>query len=139
MARRGVAKRPDILDFFGNTVISRRSFFKGAAIAVGGPMINRGKFSLFASSKAEYSARAIDLVRSSTVIDMLGLVTFDFKKLWAWQRASLQFKPEDFERLKASGINVFHPAVGYSSGDIYGQSLQDICLWNAFIKANEKY
>jgi membrane dipeptidase len=39
--------------------------------------------------------------------------------------------------LKDSGITVFHPAVGYTTGDIYNDSLKDISGWNAFIKAHE--
>jgi hypothetical protein len=34
-------------------------------------MINRGWFQLFAESETKYSARAIDLVQRSTVVDML--------------------------------------------------------------------
>ena len=64
-------------------VISRRSILKGAAAALGAPMINRGRFSLFAHSDAEYSALTVDLVGRSTVIDMLGLLTLDFPKLSA--------------------------------------------------------
>ena len=44
-------------------------------------MINRGRFSLFARSAAAYSARTVDLVRESTVIDMLGLVTIEAYQL----------------------------------------------------------
>jgi membrane dipeptidase len=100
-------------------------------------MINRGRFSLFARSETEYSTRTIDLVRRSTVIDMLGLLTMDFRKLWAWEADPRRFQQADFLRLKDSGITVFHPAVGYTTGDIYTESLRDITGWNAFIKAHE--
>jgi hypothetical protein len=36
-----------------------------------GPFINRGRFRLFAQSTAEYSERAIRLIREPLVIDML--------------------------------------------------------------------
>jgi hypothetical protein len=48
---------------------SRRSVLKVAALSLAAPMINRGRFSLFAQSETEYSARTVDLVRRSTVID----------------------------------------------------------------------
>lgn len=99
-------------------------------------MINRGRFSLFAESGPEYSVRALDLVHRSTVIDMLGLLTLDYRKMSAWQTQPNRFLEADFQRLKDSGITVFHPAVGYLAGDIYAESLKDISGWNAFIAAH---
>jgi membrane dipeptidase len=100
-------------------------------------MVNRGRFSLFARSELEYSARTMDLVRSSTVIDMLGLLTLDFVKLSGWRTEQDRFQQADFQRLKDSGITIFHPAVGYTAGDIYAESLRDILRWNDFIAAHE--
>jgi membrane dipeptidase len=96
-------------------------------------MINRGRFSLFAQPAVEYSARAVDLVRNSTVIDMLGLLTLNYRKMWTWQTQPVRFQPSDFQRLKNSGITVFHPAVGYITGDIYAESSKDINGWDVFI------
>src|ERR1035438_9125491 len=56
-------------------IISRRSLLRGVALALGAPMINRGRFALFARGGTGYPVRAVDLVRRSTVIDMLGLLT----------------------------------------------------------------
>jgi membrane dipeptidase len=90
---------------------------------------------LFAQDRPTYCARTVDLVQSSTVIDMLGLLTLDYRKFSSWETDPSGFRPADFQRLQRSGINVFHPAVGYTSGDIYGESLRDIRRWNTFIKA----
>jgi membrane dipeptidase len=117
-------------------MVSRRSILKGAALSLGAPMINRGRFSLFARSETEYSARTVDLVRSSTVIDMLGLLTLNYRKLAAWAADPGRFRQADFIRLRDSGITVFHPAVGFTAGDIYKDSLGDIIRWNAFIAAH---
>jgi membrane dipeptidase len=117
-------------------MLSRRSVLKGAALSLGAPMINRGRFSLFAKGRTEYSVRTVDLVRRSTVIDMLGLLTLNYRKLSAWETDPRQFQEADFLRLKDSGITVFHPAVGYTAGDIYSESLGDITGWNAFIAAH---
>lgn len=84
----------------------------------------------------EYSARTVELVRQSTVIDMLGLLTLDFPKLWAWEADPAKFREADFRRLQQSGINVFHPAVGYTAGDIYAQSMWDIAGWNSFVSGH---
>ncbi len=114
-------------------MISRRSVLKGVALSLSAPMINRGRFSLFAQSETEYSVRTVDLVRRSTVIDMLGLLTLDYRKRRAWETDPGRFRQVDFLRLSGSGITVFHPAVGHIAGDIYTESLRDLTGWNAFI------
>jgi len=119
----------------GKFVISRRSVLRGAVVSLAAPMINVGRFSLFAQSNMAYSARTIDLVRRSTVIDMLGLITLNYRKFSTWGADPGQFQRADFLRLRNSGITALHPAVGYTSGDIYAESLQDITRWNSFITA----
>jgi membrane dipeptidase len=102
------------------------------ACLLGAPFFNRGRFSLFAS-EAEYSTQTIDLVRESVVIDMLGLLTLDYKKLASWRAKPSGFRPAELQRLRDSGITIFHPAVGYTNGNIYEESLKDIAGWNIFI------
>jgi membrane dipeptidase len=120
-------------------MFSRRTFLAGLAAGAAAPMINRGRFQLSAATLEEYSTLTLDLVRASTVIDMLGLITLDFRKLFAWQGAPARFQQADFEKIKASGINIFHPATGYTSGDVYRESLADIQGWNRFIAARPEY
>jgi membrane dipeptidase len=117
-------------------MISRRTVLKGMALSLGAPMLNRGRFSLFAQSPLEYSVRTVDLVRRCTVIDMLGLLTLDYRKLMNWEADPRRFQSADLLRLRASGITVFHPAIGYTGGDIYAESLRDITGWNDFIAAH---
>ena len=106
-------------------MLSRRSILNVGALSLGAPMLNRGLFSLFAKSEKKYSARTVDLVHRSTVIDMLGLLTLDYRKLSSWESNPGQFRQIDFLRLKESGITVFHPAVGFIAGDIYTESKSD--------------
>jgi membrane dipeptidase len=125
------------------TVVSRRSFVASTVCLLGAPFVNRGRFRAFAgttaagsipaSTDAEYSAETIELVRESTVIDMLGLLTLDYKKLASWRNKPSGFQPAEIQQLKDSGITVFHPAVGYTGGNIYEESLKDITGWNIFI------
>lgn len=103
---------------------------------LGAPFINRGRFCVFANDTRPYSTLTLDLVRETTVIDMLGLLTLNYRKLSAWQQEPGAFRREDFERLKNSGTAIFHPAVGFVSGDIYGSSLRDLSNWNRFIAAH---
>jgi membrane dipeptidase len=117
-------------------VISRRTLLKSATLGFAAPFANRGSFSLFAQSETAYSALTIDLVRGATVIDMLGLVTLNFHKLSAWQAEPVRFLHADFQKLKDSGITIFHPAVGYTEGNVYQYSLRDITGWNNLIAAH---
>jgi membrane dipeptidase len=122
-------------------VLSRRAFFKGAALAVAAPMIQRGRFCLLAQSplapnEVAYSTQVVDLVRRCTVIDMLGLLTLNYTKLAAWETQPAGFAAHDFEKLRDSGITIFHPAVGFTEGDVYASSMRDITGWNEFIAAH---
>jgi membrane dipeptidase len=118
-------------------VLSRRALLKGAALAVATPLIQRGRFCLFAQSEITYSTLTLDLVQRSTVIDMLGLLTLDYPKLCSWVADPSCFAPHDFQRLKASGITIFHPAVGFTAGDAHATSMRDITGWNKFIAAHD--
>src|SRR5436309_1819316 len=96
-------------------------------------MINRGRFSLFADDRALVSARAIELVGRSMVIDMLGLLTLDWPKLWTWQRDPAAFGPDDFQKLRASGVKVFHPAVEPDDPHPYEAALSWLSGWNRLL------
>jgi membrane dipeptidase len=126
-----------ILWFPKYPVVSRRTFLTAGACALGAPFLNRGRFSLCASSLngsvPEYSALTLDLIQSSTVIDMLGLLTLDYKKLSSWEAAPERFQSVDYQRLKDSGITIFHPAVGFTGADVFKSSLADITGLNLFI------
>ena len=101
----------------------RRLIQGGLAAAVAAPMMNSGRFKVFAQSETTYSTRAIDLVERSLVIDMLSLLADLGEMLGALY--SDRPKREDglivtdahLEKLRASGINVFHPAVGLGGRD----------------------
>lgn len=118
---------------------SRRSVLKAAACTLAAPFINRGRFRILAQSPVEYSALTLDLIQSSLVVDMLGLLTLNYRKLIDWQTRPDSFRPADLARINASGITVFHPAVGFTEGDIYRLSLGDITRWNAFLTAHSQH
>ncbi len=74
-------------------------------------------------------------MRESTVIDMLGLLTLDYRRLSAWQTGSGAFPAQQYERLRRSGVTVIHPAVGFIQGDIRNSSHGDLTRWNLFLAA----
>jgi len=120
--------------------VTRREVIKGAAAAiVSAPMINRGRFRLFADSLAEYSGKTIDLIGRATVIDMLAVLTLDFNKQTKWFKDPETFTASDFQPYRDSGINVFHPAVGMGGPNAYDNALQFFASWNGFIANGEEY
>jgi len=101
-------------------LLNRRDFLKGAALAgstLAAPFVARGRFQLFARSQTDYSRRAIDLVSESLVIDMLGLLTLDWAKFEHWEDDPNGFHRADFQKLRSSGISVFHPAVDLNAAN----------------------
>jgi membrane dipeptidase len=64
---------------------------------------------------------------------MLGLITLNYQKLSGWEKDPARFQRADFVRLQNSGITALHPAVGYTTGDIYAETLRDIMGWGTFV------
>jgi len=118
--------------------LNRRQFLRAGALAgtglVAGPMINLGRFRLFADDRAPVSARAIELIGRSMVIDMLGLLTLDWPKLWSWQRDPAELTPADFQTLRASGVKVFHPAVEPNDPQPYEAALGWLSGWDRLLQ-----
>ena len=78
---------------------SRRTAIKQmGAVVIGAPFINLNRVRPFAWSNAEYSARAVKLVRESIVIDMLGLLSLgpDGDK---WMQNPDSFTESDLQRI----------------------------------------
>ena len=80
------------------------------------PLIGVGRCSVPGTDVA-VSTRAADLVLGSTVIDMLGLLTLDWHKLFRWQNGHGAFREPDYRQLELSGIKIFHPAVETAQPD----------------------
>lgn len=124
------------------SMMSRRMLLKGAAAAGGAafaaPLLNRGRYRLFAASPAEYSARTIALMQRSLVIDMLAPFTLNFPQQDTWERDPESFTAADFQKFKDSGINVLHPAVGIGGPNAYERGLQFFAGWNAFLAGNDE-
>lgn len=103
------------------------------------PMVNRGRFNLFADGRTGVSARAVDLVGRSMVIDMLGLLTLDWPKLYGWQREPATFSQADYLKLRQTGVRVFHPAVEPNEANAYAAALRWTTGWNRFLGAHPEY
>jgi membrane dipeptidase len=107
----------------------------GAAFALA-PYINRNRYRVFAHSPKEYSARAVELVKRATVIDMLGLFKLGSTP---WLTNPDTFKEADWQRFKSSGINVFHIAVGTGGPDAHNGTLRFVASWDSFIANHDRW
>ena len=126
-----------------NNRLSRREMLMRAGLTgaalIAAPMINRGRFRLFANSVTEYSRQAIDLVGRSTVIDMLSVLTLNFPMQTKWFKDPETFTAADFQPFTESKINVIHPAIGMGGPNAYDNALQFFAGWNGFIASNGDY
>src|SRR5262249_22371246 len=120
--------------------MQRRQLLKAVAgaglVAVCAPMINRGRYRLFAGSNTEYSAHAVELVGRSVVIDMLSPFKLGST---TWFSNPDSFKEADFQRFKDSGINAFHIAVGVGGAEAYLNTLRFIASWNSFLANHDRW
>jgi membrane dipeptidase len=120
--------------------MNRRSLLKGAAVAAAAPLMNFGSFQLFAQSDRKYSARAVNLVQRSTVIDMLNPLSLlaVLSSIDGTHRVNIfedpaTFTAADLERARTSGFNVMHIAVGTGGLNAYDETMRFIGLWNGFL------
>lgn len=107
----------------------RRTVLKAALAA---PLINLGRVRLFAA-ETTYSTRAVDLVKRSTVIDMLSPFALSFNKSRGWLAKPETFTAADLAEFRNSGINAFHIALGLGGPDAYLTTLKFVGGWNSFL------
>lgn len=88
---------------------------------------------------ARYSTRAVDLVKDSNVIDMLGLLTLNWPLLDRWHQDPAAFTDSDFKKLRDSGIDVFHPAVAFETTQSHEVTLAWFEKWNRLIAGRADY
>ena len=123
--------------------LSRRDLLKSAAGAAGAalvaPMINRGRYRLFARSPVDYSERAVRLVTQSLVIDMLSPLTINNDIQERWSRTPENFTEEDYRAFIESGIDVFHIAVGVGGREAYTSVLQFISFHNGLMAGRDEF
>jgi membrane dipeptidase len=87
----------------------------------------------------KYSTRVMDLVAGSNVIDMLGLLTLNWPMLDRWHQDPAAFTEIDFQKLRSSGIDVFHPAVAFDTGQPYDVTRAWFEKWNRLIARHADY
>ena len=109
-----------------------------SALAVGAPLLLRGRFRLFPEVQREYSARAVRLVEETVVVDMLNQFRFADHaerppKSERWLRTPASYGAADHETYRTSGIRVL--ALGHSAPD-YERAVRWFADWNGFLAAH---
>lgn len=118
--------------------VTRRTALRRLGMAAAAaPAVLRARYRLFAQAPAEYSARAIDLVRSTTVVDLLNQFQFpDYSvkppKIEQWLTIPGSFTAEDAARYRESGLTVL--ALGQGARD-YESAVRFFANWNGFLAA----
>ena len=110
--------------------MNRREFLRTGGAAAAAPFLNFHRYRLGARQAATYSKRAVDLVLSTTVLDMLG--PFKIGRS-TWMQRPSDFSAADLQRFRESGISVFHIATGVGGTDAYTNVLTFLGLWNGFL------
>jgi membrane dipeptidase len=111
--------------------VSRRHMLGGAAAvaAAGFPMVNKGQFRLHAALPATYSRRAVDLVRSSLVIDMLEVIKIDDRP----QFYGAAMTAQDEADFRACGITGFHHSIGIMGPNAREETLTFLALSQGYV------
>jgi len=118
------------------TSMTRREALRAVAVGLAGaPAVLRGRYQLFAQTNAQYSARAVRLIESSIVVDLLNQFQFpDFTdrppKIEQWLSQPGAFTPADAERYRQSGITSFSLGAGAGS---YDDAVLFHARWNGFL------
>ena len=117
--------------------ITRRQAIAALGMGAIAPAVLRGRFRLFAEVATEYSARAIRLVQSTTVIDLLNQFQFEDyavkpPKIEQWLTRPGSFTAADAARYRDSGISVFCLGDG---PDQYEDAVRYFADWNGFLAA----
>ena len=121
----------------GTERTSRRSFLKtgllGGLGAIAAPYLGFGRARAAEGSPVEVSTRAVDLVRGSTVVDMLGLLTLDWPRLRRWQAEPESFAENEYRDLERSGVDIFHPAIETGSRNPRASALRWLAAWDRLL------
>ena len=110
--------------------MKRRDFLAAGGAVAAAPFVNRHRYRLALQQSTTYSKRAIDLVASTTVIDMLS--PFKIGRS-TWLQRPADFARADLQRFLDSGVTVFHIATGVGGTDAYTNVLTFLGLWNGFL------
>ncbi len=115
--------------------LTRRNLLKTALATTtiaGLPMVNFGRYRVFAASPTTYSARAVKLVERSLVIDMLAPLKLNFTP----EAYAGPISEQEAAQFRASGITGFHNSVGTGGVGVVEETLSFLAAWQGFAGRN---
>lgn len=112
--------------------ISRRGAIKLAGVFASAPFIVKAVYAAGPGKTRQYSKRAIDLVGSTVVFDMLAPIKIDFGPEFYAKPLSDQ----DATDFRASGITAIHHAIGIGGPTAKEQALTFLAIWGNYIARN---
>ena len=112
--------------------MTRRRLIQGATAGLAFPMLNLASFRLFADSPATYSARVVDLVERSLVIDMLAVLKINFKP----EAYADPLTEAEIAAFRASRITGFHNSIGTGGPAAVEETLAFLAAWQGFCARN---
>jgi membrane dipeptidase len=114
-------------------LMSRRQALTAAAgAALAAPHIARAAFQVSPFSGKTYSKRAVELVKSSVVVDMLAPIKIDFDPSFYAKPMSDQMAAD----FRASGLSAIHHAVGIGGPTAKEQALSFFAIWGNYVARN---
>lgn len=112
---------------------TRRAAIAGVvSAALSAPMIARGSYAFAAAPGRSYSRRAVDLIASSLVIDMLAPLKIALSPDYVAHRLT----DAETAEYRASRITGFHHAVGLGGPGAKQQALEYLAGWQGFVGRN---
>ncbi len=114
---------------------ARRRLLKGViAASITFPMVNFGRYSAFADTPRKYSAKTLDLVERSLVIDMLAPLKLDFTP----EAYASPLTEQQAAMFRESGITGFHNAIGIGGQQAHENALSFMAGWQGFAGRNSE-
>ncbi|MBW8297114.1 membrane dipeptidase [Sphingopyxis sp.] len=110
----------------------RRALCVVAGTALAAPHIARAAFQVSPFSGKTYSKRAVELVKSSVVVDMLAPIKIDFDPSFYAKPMSEQMAAD----FRASGLSAIHHAVGIGGPTAKEQALSFFAIWGNYVARN---
>jgi membrane dipeptidase len=116
--------------------VSRRSVLKSAAavtvLSTAAPMINFGRYQVFADSPVKYSAKTLRAVERALVIDMLAPLKLDFEP----EAYAGRMSDAEAEMFRTCGITGFHNSVGIGGPNAVEETLSFMAAWQGYVGRN---
>lgn len=117
--------------------LTRRNVLR-ATLAIGAstalPMLNIGRYEVFAASARKYPTRVLKIVERSLVIDMLAPLKLDFTP----EAFALPASAQEVAMFRGCGITGFHNSIGIAGPTASEDALRFLAGWQGYAGRNSQ-